>query len=68
MTLETIVVLSLVAWGVVIPALVVGLRLRRVRFAEAFVQAAAPRPRPPCERRRRLAHGSSARRHIGSSR
>jgi hypothetical protein len=56
MTLQTIVLLSLVVWVVVVPLLVVGLRLRRARFAEAALPL-----RRLCEGRRRLAGAALSR-------
>jgi hypothetical protein len=53
---QAIVLLLLVVWVVVIPLLVVGLRLRRARFAEAAVSL-----RRPCEGRRRLAAAAPSR-------
>jgi hypothetical protein len=55
MTPDAIVLLSLAAWFVVIPSLVVGLRLRRARIAEAVL------PLRLCEGRRRLASASLSR-------
>jgi hypothetical protein len=54
--METIVLIWLVVWVVVIPSVLVCLRLRRARFAEAVL----PLQRP-CEGRRRLAGSAPAR-------
>jgi hypothetical protein len=56
--METIFLLSLVVWFVVIPLFVVGLRLRRARLAEAGLPL-----RRLCEGRRRLASASPSRAH-----
>jgi Flp pilus assembly protein protease CpaA len=53
---QAIVLFLLVVWVVVIPLLVVGLRLRRARFAEAAVPL-----RRLCEGRRRLAAAAPSR-------
>ena len=59
MTIETIALLVLLSWFVVIPSVVVALRLRRARFAEAVAPSAAP-SRRACEGRRRLVWTSRA--------
>jgi len=66
MTMETIVLLSLLMWFVVVPSAVVGLRLRRVRFAAAVSPPASP-PRRACEGRRRLVGTSRARERASRS-
>jgi hypothetical protein len=60
MTLDTIVLLSLVVWFVVIPLLVVGLRLRRARIADGTLPPVSV-ARRACEGRSRLAWTSRAR-------
>ena len=52
---EVLVVLGLICWWVVLPALIVGLRLRRVSCAER--SAAIPPVRLPCEARTRPGRG-----------
>jgi hypothetical protein len=60
MTMEMIVLLSLLTWFLVIPSAVVGLRLRRARLAKAVSLPASPLRRA-CEGRRRLVWTSRAR-------
>jgi hypothetical protein len=55
-TVGMLLLVSLVCWIVVIPALVVALRLRRARLAEAVLPL-----RRACERRYRLAAASPLR-------
>jgi hypothetical protein len=58
MTLDAIVLLTLVVWFVVIPLLVVGLRLRRARIADGLVVTS----RRACEGRSRSTWTSRERR------
>jgi hypothetical protein len=52
---EVLVVLGLICWWVVLPALIVGLRLRRVAWVERSIPI---RPAPlPCEARSRPRRG-----------
>ena len=59
MTMETVVILWLVGWFVVIPSLVVGLRLRRARYPDRPAPLIPNEARRACEGRKRSATGRS---------